>query len=74
MVECEADPVIEYQESYAIVGRVMRPNTDDDLVADDGSPILVDFRPILYAYGNCDYRVGERIGTLQEEWRTGSGK
>lgn len=68
-MECEVDQVIEFDKYYAVIGLVVASYADEALVGEDGSPALSTFRPILYAYDNGYYALGERIGTLHKAWQ-----
>lgn len=68
-MECEVDQVLEFDDYYGIVGLVVQSYADEELIAEDGSPSLASFRPIVYAHDNGYYRLGERIGTLHKEWQ-----
>lgn len=68
-MECELDRVLEFDNYYGIIGRVVQSYVAKELVAEDGTPSLSAFRPILYAYDGGYYRLGERIGELHQEWK-----
>jgi flavin reductase (DIM6/NTAB) family NADH-FMN oxidoreductase RutF len=67
-MECELDQVLEHEDYYAVIGRVVQSYADEEFIATDGSPSLEAFHPIVYAYDSGYYRLGERIGALHAEW------